>query len=177
MAAEIGHVFEAEVRKVLDLLKTAHHVAFHRLADTKSAGAVIAEQPADYLVGLPRGSQLPGTDQRMFFLEAKASTEKTTLGKAAMQPAQRGAIARWRHLAQLPYLVLFWDSVGGTLQLWDGIKIMSDKNLKRSDALEEWVNCGMVTKLRTEYVAKLLVEYFEIPDGAATLASAEARKE
>lgn len=175
MSASIGKVFEGEFKKVLDLLKTTHHVAWHRMADTAAAGNVIAEQPSDFFVGLPPGS-VAMAGQRFFLLEVKASEESHSLGKAMMTPSQRGAINRWRMMLNIPYYVLFWDAQLGNMQLWDGIAVVRESNMsKQRDMLAQWPNCGVVKRLRHEYVAQRLVDHFQIPEGKATLADAQRR--
>lgn len=175
MAASIGKVFEKEFRKVLTLLKEERHVAFHRLSDTGAAGTVVAEQPSDYILGLPEGCANLYEGQRMMLLEVKASEEKHSLGKSMMTASQRGAIARWYGLANLPYLILFWDAQLGTMQLWNGSAILGEKNIHKRDLLAQWGDCGVVNKLRYEAVAQYFIEYFKIPAGAATLCAAQRR--
>lgn len=170
MAADIGAVFEGELVKVFSLLKETHLLAWHRFADTKSAGSVIAEQPSDYLLGLPPGSAGPLDGQRLFYLEAKASEKYHTLQKAAVKSAQRGAIARNRHLNQLAYLIFFWDTQLGVIQVWDGEAVMSDR-LDKQYLLTTWENCGTVTRLATKVVVQHMIEHFQIPPAAATLAN------
>lgn len=169
MAADIGKIFENEFSKVLKLLKETHLVASHKLTDTGSAGNVVSAQPSDYLMGLPPGSKVPLNDQRLFFVEVKASEKHATLGKAMMRPAQRGAIAQYRYLLDLPYLVFFWDAVGGRIQLWDGVAIMGEKNISKKHMLVEWADVGSY-RLRTEFVAQQITDHFLIPLASDTLA-------
>lgn len=169
MAADIGKVFENEMKKVFDVLKESHLVAVQRFSDTGAAGSVVAEQPSDYLVGLPEGCINLHKGHRLMFLEVKASEKHATLQKAAVKPSQRGAVARFRYLLNIPYLILFWDTQRGVLQLWDGIAIMDDR-LSKVHMLAEWSDCGTINRLRRDFVAQRIIEYFQIPAKAVTLA-------
>jgi hypothetical protein len=162
---QIGHIFEAELQKVFRQLGESHLLQWHRFPDTRAAGSIIAEQPSDYIIGLPPGSR---GEQRLFFLEAKASEKDKKLQKGAIRPAQRGAIHRFRYLLDLPYLVIFWNSDEGFIELWDGIAIVDDR-LDVKHRLAKWPDCGTVNKLRTAHVAACLSSYFLIPSSSATL--------
>jgi hypothetical protein len=168
MAADIGKVFENEIQKVFKQLKTSHLVGCQRFSDSGAAGSVVAEQPADYLVGFPPGSQLRA-DQLLAFVEVKASEVHHTLGKAMVRPGQRGAISWYRYLLGIPYYILFWDTQHGVIQLWDGIAIHGDGRISKDHILAEWEGCGTVNRLRHEVVADHLVRHFQIPPAAVTL--------
>ena len=170
MAAHIGKVFENELTKVLKLLKETHLVGYHRLADTGAAGNMIASQPSDYLVALPPGSRSPLADQRMFFLEVKASEIETSLKKDMIRPSQRGAVGSFRVLLNIPYLILFWSSATGDMELWDGVAVQ-DARINRAHRLAVWRNTGVINKLRTEAVAAMIVDHFAIPLASDTLKS------
>lgn len=169
MAADIGKVFEKEVVKVFNLLKAQYLVGWHRLTDTGAAGSIVSAQPSDYILALPRGSSNLLDEQRLMFLEVKASEKHHTLGKAMVRPSQRGAIATFRKVLSVPYLILFWDAQLGVLQLWDGIAIASDTNINKRDMLAEWSDVGSINRLLTQRVVDHLVDYFHIPKMAYTL--------
>ena len=175
MAADIGKVFEKELKKVFDILKDTRHVGYHRLSDTGAAGSIVAEQPSDYLFALPPGCVNLLDNQRLMLLEVKASEKHHTLGKAMMTASQRGAIARYRFMLNLPYLILFWDTQDGVIQLWDGHSILGDKNISKLEMLAQWPDCGVISKLRHKVVAQHLIDYFKIPAGADTLSAAQRR--
>ncbi|QBJ04536.1 Holliday junction resolvase [Pseudomonas phage Lana] len=169
MAASIGKVFEKEVQLVMKLLFEQRLVSYHRLADTGAAGSLIAEQPSDYLLGLPAGcSNLLG-DQRLCFLEVKASEKNITMPKDAVRPSQRGAIARFRFLLEIPYYILFWDAQNGVIQLWDGIAVHDTVRIDKRYLLATWPNVGVINKLQRQRVADLLADYFQIPCKGDTL--------
>lgn len=169
MAAHIGKVFENELTKVFNILKAKHLVAWHRLTDSAAAGNLVAAQPSDYLVGFPPGSQLLN-DQRLVFLEAKASESYGGLKKAMVKAPQRGAIGSYRLVLGIPYLLLFWDAQAGNMELWDGIGVMRDTKININDRLAVWPNVGVINKLRHEVVAEHLVDHFRIPLSSDTLA-------
>lgn len=167
MSADIGKVFENEIRKVFAALKASHLLGCQRFSDSGAAGSLVAAQPSDYLVGFPPGSRLR-CDQLMAFVEVKASEVHHTLGKSMVRPEQRKAINWFRKLLGIPYYILFWDSQMGVIQLWDGIAV-EDPRLDKRHMLAEWHNCGTINRLRHEVVAKYLVDHFQIPPAAVTL--------
>lgn len=169
MAADIGKVFEDQVKEVLSSLRKTHFVEWRRFTDTGAAGSVVSEQPSDYLVGLPPGSAGP-RQGRLFFLEVKASEKNNTLQKAMVKSSQRGAINCFRRMLDIPYLILFWDSVGGSLQLWDGIAVSEDR-LDKRHILAQWHGIGSINRLLVGKVADHLVDHFLIPDRKFTLAN------
>ncbi|QYW06501.1 hypothetical protein uan_089 [Pseudomonas phage UAntarctica] len=169
MAASIGGVFEGEMGKVFKLLFEQRLVAHHRLADSKAAGTKIAEQPSDYLIGLPQGCRNLINGQRLCFLEAKASEKHSTMGKDAVRPVQRGAIARFRFLLGIPYYIIFWDSQLGAIQLWDGLAIHDNNRIDKTFLLATWRDVGVINRLRHQVVVDYIVDYFQIPKGVDTL--------
>lgn len=172
MAASIGKVFEREMGKVVRLLTETRAVGLVRFPDSGDAGSLISAQPSDYLLGLPPGCVNLHDGQRVMFLEVKASEKEHKLGKAMMRPAQRGAIAKFRYLLNIPYFILFWDAQEGVLQLWDGIVIHNERNIHPSMMLAEWKGCGSYTRLNTQAVANYIGDYFQIPLTKDTLAKA-----
>ena len=169
MAADIGKVFEREIVKVFKMLKEQHLVGWHRLSDSGAAGSMVEAQPSDYILALPRGSSNLLDEQRLMFVEVKASEKNHTLGKAMVRPSQRGAIATYRYLLEIPYLILFWDTQLGVLQLWDGIAVHGEKNINKRDMLAEWSDVGSINRLITQRVVDHLVEHFRIPKMTYTL--------
>ena len=170
MAADIGKVFEKEMVEVFKLLKEQYLVGWHRLTDTGAAGSVVAAQPSDYIMALPHGSSNLLGEQRLMFLEVKASEVHHSLGKAMVRPSQRGAILSYRFMLGIPYLILFWDAQLGVMQLWDGIAIHGDKNISKSHMLAEWPGIGTINKLIRQRVVDRIAEHFRIPKMAYTLA-------
>lgn len=172
MAASIGKVFEREMAKVVRLLIETRAVGLVRFPDSGDAGSLIAAQPSDYLLGLPPGCVNLHDGQRMMFLEAKASEEHHKLGKAMVRPAQRGAIAKFRYLLNIPYYIVFWDAQDGVIQLWDGLAIHGERNIRKEFMLAEWKGCGSYTRLNTKAVADHIADYFQIPITKDTLSKA-----
>lgn len=169
MAASIGGVFEREMGKVFKLLFVQTLVAHHRLADSKAAGTKIAEQPSDYLLGLPPGCAHLISGQRLCFLEVKASEKDHTMGKDAVRPAQRGAIARFRHLLGIPYYIMFWDAQLGVIQLWDGLAVHDNHRIDKRYLLATWSDVGVINRLKYQNVVNHITAYFQIPNSVATL--------
>ena len=169
MAADIGKIFENEMKEVFKLLKEQHLVGWHRLTDTGAAGSLVSAQPSDYIIALPPGCSNLLEGQRMMFLEVKASEEYHTLGKSMVRPSQRGAIMSFRYLLNIPYLILFWDAQHGVLQLWDGIAIHSERNINKQHMLAQWDGIGSINRLLRQRVVDRLAEHFRIPKMAYTL--------
>lgn len=155
---DIGKRFEQEFRKVLLQLQETHGVAFHRLPDSMAAGSIIAEQPSDYVMAVPNGTEA----QRFWFIEVKTSEKFSKLQKSMVRPAQRGAICRFRMKLGIPYFILFWDWNGGRIELWDGLNVVQEANLSVKDRLAEWPNCGAMGKLNVETVAGHIIDHFKL---------------
>lgn len=172
MAASIGKVFEREFAKVIRHLAETRAVGLARFPDSGDAGSLISAQPSDYLLGLPPGCTGLLDGQRLMFLEVKASEEHHKLGKAMVRPAQRGAISKFRYLLGIPYFILFWDAQDGVIQLWDGIAIHGERNIRKEFMLAEWHGVGVINRLNYEVVADYLSTYFQIPLTKDTLAKA-----
>jgi hypothetical protein len=170
VATDIGKLFEKEFVKALRSLRDSHLLGWHRLTDTGAAGNVVAEQPSDYLLAVPPGAALPGSDQRMAFCEAKASEVNAKLTKAAMKPAQRGAIAHFRMLLTIPYLVVFYDATGGKLQIWDGAAVMKDR-LDKAGLLAQYQDIGLGMHLNQVALRQALIDFFKLPDKQQILAA------
>lgn len=169
MAASIGGVFEKEMVLVFRMLFEQRLVSFHRLTDTAAAGSTVAEQPSDYLLGLPSGSGNLQDGQRLCFLEVKASEKYHSMPKDAVRASQRGAIGRFRALLGIPYYILFWDAQDGVIQLWDGMAVHDTARINKQYLLATWTAVGVINKLQKQRVVDLLVDYFQIPSYADTL--------
>ena len=171
MAVDIGKIFEKELEKVFRSLKESHLMGWHRLPDTSSAGGhIIGEQPSDYLLALPPGS-CSLNDQRLLFMEAKASEKHTGLTKAAMQPAQRGAVSFYRNMLQLPYLVFFYAADAGVIQIWDGSVVVAEERISKYTPLCVIEGAGSGIKLNLDVVQRELIDFFELPAKSKTLAN------
>ena len=172
MAVDCGKLFEKELEACFRSLKETHLLGWHRLPDTGAAGgSVIQAQPSDYLLALPPGSRSPLDGQRLLFVEAKASEKKPALSRAAMQPAQRGAVCFYRNLLNLPYLVLFYDAADGALQVWDGAAIPGAGRLDQKYCLARLERAGFGTKLNHQAVCDFFAGWFQIPHKSGTLAN------
>lgn len=155
--------------KVFKILFASTLAAHHRLADSGAAGTVIAEQPSDYLLGLPPGCSNLINGQRLCFIEVKASEVKHSMPKDAVRSSQRGAIGRFRALLGIPYFILFWDAQLGVIQLWDGMAIHDNDRIDKAYLLATWSDVGVINRLRHEVVATKITEYFQIPSSVITL--------
>ncbi len=169
---DVGKAFEKGFKQSLKILTDRHLVAHTRLTDSTAARTLVSDVPCDYLLGLPRGSKVEG----LVMVELKGSEKKTTLDRSMMTASQRQAIVRYRDMLHIPYFILFWDSINGTLQLWDGIVVVREqKSIDRRDLLAQWDRVGWLRKLDSERVADLLSEHFSIPPLSSTLSTSERR--
>lgn len=167
MSADIGDVFEKQLEDVLRSLNNSHLVQWHAFPDRKrSNGGAIANQPSDYLLGLPEGS---APDQRCMFLEAKASDKHQSLRKDMVRSGQRGFINTWGGLLDLNYLIIFYSAQSGTLELWDGQCVTRPRLSKEHHLLDQLKGAGSGRELNKEKVADFLVKHFDLPPKGVTL--------
>lgn len=164
MATDCGKLFEKELEKAFRRLRQYHLVGWHRLTDTSAArGVTVGQQPSDYLLALPEGSRSPLGGQRLFFVEAKASEKYSSLTKSMMEPSQRGAIKFYRELLHLPYLVLFYSSVTGDLQVWDGAEVTKDTRIDKLSPLTTLRGVGTGMAINHSSIADHLLSFFAVP--------------
>ena len=123
---DIGKSFEKTLESVFSSLQKTHAFRAHKLVDSHAAGNIVASQPSDYLIG---------AYQQLFYLEAKASSKNKRMTRSALQPAQRGAILNYGQVLQIPYYILFYSEVSGTVHILDGAKIMAGPRTIYPDAL------------------------------------------
>lgn len=173
MSADIGDMFERQLQDVFRMLNERHLLQWHAFPDHKrSAGGAIPNQPSDYLIGLPPGSSY---DQRMLFLEAKASDKHASLPKAMVRPSQRGFINTWGGLAHLPYLIVFYSAKANTLELWDGQCVTRPKISKADHLITTLKAAGSGRTLNKIQVADFLATHFALPPKAFTLTEYQRR--
>lgn len=167
MAADVGDVWEDALEEAFKLLNNECLMQWHAFPDTKrSGGGAISNQPSDYLVGLPIGSD---SEQRMMFVEAKASEKHNKLQKAAIRPGQRGFIHRWRMMLQLPYYIFFYSTVSGELQIWDGAGAAGNR-LKAEHKLAAW-KVGAGREVDARLAADHIKRFFDLPDKSKAVES------
>lgn len=160
MSADIGGIFEEQLEKTFQILNNDCLLQWHAFPDTKrSNGGAISTQPSDYLVGLPLGCNV---EQRMMFVEAKASDKHKSLQKSSVRPGQRGFIHRWRMLLDLPYFILHYSSVTGELQLWDGKGIAVGNRPSKNFLLGSW-KVGAGREMDSAEAAEALKRFYALP--------------
>lgn len=177
MSDNVGKIFETEIEKVFRLLEADFLIAWHRFPDTHSAGgAFIQPQPSDYLLGLPPGGEAPlkeGSDQRLMFVEAKASGKHKSLQKAAISAHQRGRAKVYAGLLQIPYLVIHYSAVTGKMEVWNGLAATEEGRIIKSHLLHEFV-AGHGQKLDVTKTADELAEFFSLPSKIKTITNFQA---
>lgn len=123
---DIGKSFEKALESVFSSLQKTHAFRAHKLVDSHAAGNIVASQPSDYLIG---------TYQKLFYLEAKASSKNLRMTRSALQPAQRGAILNYAQVMQIPYYILFYAEQTETVHIIDGALFMAGKRNVYDNAL------------------------------------------
>lgn len=175
MATDIGGIFEKEMQKVLKHLRETHFLGWHRFADTAAAGgSIIQEQPSDYLITLPPGSNLT---QRQVYLEVKASEKHRGLVRSFIRPSQRGAIHFMSGLLEVPYLIMFWDTQGHRIEVWHGLTALEGASIAKQRPFAVIDHAGSHLSLNITNVAARLVDIFNLPDKSVTLAAYKERTE
>lgn len=165
----IGKVFEAELEKVLRLLESEHLIAWHRFPDTHSAGgALIQPQPSDYLLGVPPGSRVAESEQRLVFVEAKASDKHKSLQKSAISPHQRGRAKVFYGMLHIPYLVLHYSTKTGCMEIWSGLSAVGPGRIDKKHFFREF-KAGEGRNLNTRKTADELAAFLSLPEKKMTL--------
>lgn len=169
MATDVGGVFEDELEAVFRVLKEEYLLGWHRFPDTHSAGGmVIQPQPSDYLVGIPSGGGLPTSDQRLVFLEAKATEKHSSLQKSAVSPHQRGFINLYSGMLNVPYIICHYSTVTGNIQLWDGMAVTGEGRVNKGSLMVEFA-AGSGRKLNKDAAVQGFVDFFSLPSKVKTL--------
>ena len=117
--------------------RMAHYgVYLHRFYDTRSAGSLLPQQPADFLI-------LPQTG-RTIFLEAKFSEGHESLRQcfSGLVKGHQLASARLVHRAKAEYRVLFYSGLSGLVELWDGHYLAEQRALGEHLALSARLHHG-----------------------------------
>ena len=142
---DIGKSFEKTLEGVFSSIQKTHAFRIHKFVDSHAAGNIVASQPSDYLIG---------TLGQMMFLEAKASTKNKRMTRAALRPAQRGAIHIFSQVLNIPYYVLFFAEKTGTVHLLDGAMLMKGGRTNYSLAL--------MKEVAIEQLEELLIERLDL---------------
>ena len=113
---ERGKDFEADFQAVLKSMHQRLKCNYYRFYDTRSAGAFMPSQPADYFLGI-QGA--------MHFFELKSSEKFDNLGSGLstlMDKDQAAHLRLWARAGACVH-VLFLDQVSGAVEWWDGLKV------------------------------------------------------
>lgn len=117
-------------------LQRQYPIFFHRFSDSRAAGNLIADQPADFLL-LSKGHGAT-------FLEAKFSEVHDSLRScfSGAVTASQLASARLAHRAGQRYLILFHSSCAHRFELWPGDYCAGQRGLGQPLALERRIAYG-----------------------------------
>ena len=122
---ERGKEFEADFQAVLKSMHQRLKSNYYRFYDTRSAGAFMPSQPADYFLGF-KGA--------MHFFELKSSEKYDNLGgglSTLMDKDQAAHLRLWSR-AGAGVHVLFLDQMSGAVEWWDGLMVSSARAAGRS---------------------------------------------
>ncbi len=144
--AQLGAYLEDKLKVALTTLKKESNfrLLFHRFYDTKSAGAYLPEQPADFLIGCPTGAYL---------LEAKASFKKESLASCLANAVSSGQAAEahlWcRTGPNQKSLFVFFCASTEQIEIWDG-ELVSATFIKPKARLrkEDALHTGPISELK-----------------------------
>ena len=127
---------EDAVSSYMKALQRAYPIFFHRFADSRAAGNLIADQPSDFLVA--------AKGQGMTLLEAKFSEVHDTLRScfSGAVTANQLASARLAHRAGQRYLILFYSSCAGQFELWPGDYCAGQRSLGQPLKLDRRIITG-----------------------------------
>lgn len=113
---QAGTDFQTAVQDELSVLQTQRGFVYHRLYDTRSAGAYLPAQPGDFC----------GTIQRRgFLIEVKSSLKHSSLAdnRAALNDLfsddQVAKMRLWAMAGAITFVV-FLDQGSGKREIWDG---------------------------------------------------------
>lgn len=123
---DIGKKFEKAVEAAFDELKRGYGFNYHKFVDTHAAGNVVASQPSDYLITIPAG---------LCYLEAKASTTLTKMGKSMLRPSQRRTIKFDAQVLGVPYYILFHSEKTGEVHLLNGAEVLRGERINYKESL------------------------------------------
>jgi len=115
---------EEEIWRELQLVQSQYPAYAHRFYDTKSASNLLPTQPADFMLLLRRG---------VIFIEAKFSKVHSSLSSCFSNSVKdhQLASAELVNRAGGLYLILFYSSVTGLCQVWDGLYCRKQRNEKK----------------------------------------------
>jgi hypothetical protein len=110
---DIGKWFEDKIQRELRFLQSSKGLYFHRLKDSRSAGRIVGNSPADFLVAYQGQCQL---------WEAKSSQVHPSLRSClagAVDSGQVGHHQMW-HLNGLDSWFIFYSDLVAEVEFWRG---------------------------------------------------------
>ena len=113
MAKDIGKWFEGKLRSALVQLQADHGLFFHRIKDSHSAGRIVGNAPADFLVAIASQAQL---------WEAKASEIHPSLRSclsSMVDNDQVGWHKLWNMNGCASYFIFYSDLID-MVEVWKG---------------------------------------------------------
>lgn len=154
---ELGAWFEDQVQNVLAWMLANTRFVYHRLPDSKSAGSLIARQPADFMIGSKHSG--------FALLEVKASGKHTSLRgclSSNLSKGQAALISLWDRADQKT-LVLFLSvhpifGQYGLLELWHGGHVSEQR--KKGKPLDPAV--GLIAAAKGDELVSFLSYYLNL---------------
>ena len=115
-AQDLGKQFQDDIQEVLSAMPTTERAFFHRLYDSRSAGAYLPDQPGDFILLYHGGALL---------IECKSSTMFDTLAggrrnlTSLFSDQQVASMRLWLRAGGVP-MVLFKSHNTGIVEAWGG---------------------------------------------------------
>ena len=122
--SKIGKWFEGRMRTCLNELQSNHGTFFYRLKDSHSAGRIIGNTPADYLVAMAG---------QIHLWEAKASEIHYSLRSCCADMVDDGQVgyhALWNFNRCQSYFFFYSDQTG-QVEIWPGEEVVLARKEKR----------------------------------------------
>jgi hypothetical protein len=115
---ERGKDFESDFQALLKSMHQRLRANYYRFYDTRSAGAYMPSQPADYFLGF---------QGVMHFFELKSSEKHASLanGLSSLMDKDQAAHLRLWARAGAGVHVLFLNQVSGAVEWWNGLAVSS----------------------------------------------------
>ena len=120
----VGKKFETALKNCLYTLQRESGIFIHRFKDSTSAGRILGNSPADFLVAANGHAQI---------WEAKSSEVRTTLRSCLSSMVDHDQVGHhnlW-HANGLKSYFFFYSDLTGLVEIWDGETIVESRKNRR----------------------------------------------
>lgn len=110
---KLGAWFEDELKPIFKNMQEHMGLYYHRFIDSKAAGNLVADQPADFMLKTKKGA---------FLIEVKASRRHKSLigGLSSLMRKEQAVHLRMWDRADGDSLVIFINVPSGHVEIWEG---------------------------------------------------------